>query len=122
MTKGNFAIAIVDDDAAVCDSMRFLLETYDFDVQIYQSGAEFLSDGRRDIACLIVDYHMPVLNGLDLVSEMRRRGTQVPTIIMVTATTDPTVETRAAALRIHLVLKKPLSNSVLLDAINAALG
>jgi len=113
-------IAVVDDDAAVCDSTRFLLETYDFDVHTYQSGAEFLCDNPA-IACLIVDYHMPGLTGLDVVSELRKRGRAVPTIIMITATTDPIVERRAAELGIRQVLKKPLSNQVLLSTIRGQL-
>jgi hypothetical protein len=44
MTSTDAVIAIIDDDAAVCDSTRFLLETYDFDVHTYQSGADFLRD------------------------------------------------------------------------------
>jgi two-component system, LuxR family, response regulator FixJ len=120
MTPDGGAIAIVDDDAAVCDSTRFLLEAYDFGVRTYLSGADFLDDG-PDIACLIVDYQMPGLNGIEFVSELRRRGNRVPAI-MITATTDPTVERRAAELGIRQVLKKPLSNQALLSAIRYELG
>jgi two-component system response regulator FixJ len=120
MTSHGQAVAVVDDDAAVCDSTRFLLETYDLEVQTYRSGADFLTDNSA-IACLIVDYHMPGLNGLEVVSELRKRGRQVPTIIMITATTGPTVERRAAELGIKQVLKKPLSTRVLLGAIRGEL-
>jgi two-component system, LuxR family, response regulator FixJ len=113
------AVAIVDDDSAVCDSTRFLLETHDFCVQTYQNGADFL-DEDPDVGCLIVDYQMPGLNGLDLVSELRKRGSKVPTI-MITATTDPTVARRAAGLGIARILPKPLSNRVLLGAIREEL-
>lgn len=114
MTSPAGVIAVVDDDAAVCDSTRFLLETHDFDVCTYHSGADFLRDN-PPIACLIVDYHMPGLNGLDVVSELHRRGRSVPTIIMITATTDANVERRAAELGIRKVLKKPVSSQVLLS-------
>ena len=80
-----------------------------------QSGADFFDDA-PDIVCLIVDYQMPGLNGLELVSELRKRGSTVPAI-MITATTDPMVERRAADLGIRQVLKKPLSNQALLGAI-----
>jgi two-component system, LuxR family, response regulator FixJ len=88
--------------------------------QTYLSGGDFLSDD-PDVACLIVDYQMPQLNGLELVSELRRRGSNVPTI-MITANSDPTVEGRAAKLGINRVLQKPLSNRALLDAIREELN
>jgi two-component system, LuxR family, response regulator FixJ len=120
MSPDGRAVAIVDDDAAVCDSTRFLLEAHDFGVRTYQSGADFLNEN-PDIACLIVDYQMPGLNGLDFMSELRRRGSKVPAI-MITATADPTVERRAAGLGIRRVLHKPLSRQVLLGAIREEVG
>lgn len=109
-------VAIVDDDVAVCDSTRFLLETYNFDVLTYQKSADFLRDD-PEIDCLIVDYQMPDVNGLDFVSELRRRGNTVPAI-MITATTDPKVERRATELGVRTVLQKPLANRLLLAALH----
>jgi len=105
MTGRGPVVAVIDDDAAVCESTRFLLETYDFEVRTYLSGADFLRDN-PDIACLIVDYQLPGLNGLEFVSELRRRGSLVPAI-MITATTDPAVERRAAELGMGGVCKNP---------------
>lgn len=119
MSSRERAVAVVDDDLAVRDSRQMLLEAYDFDVRTYQSGADFLRDN-PDIACLVVDYRMPGLNGLDFMSELRGRGNNVPAI-MITATTDTSVERRAAELGIKRVLKKPLSNRILLDAIREQL-
>jgi two-component system response regulator FixJ len=116
MTSTGRVIAVIDDDAAVCDSTRFLLETYDFDVHTYQSGADFLLDNPV-IACLIVDYHMPGMDGLELVAELRKRGRDVSTIIMITAATDSSVERSAAELGIRHILKKPLANQVLLSTL-----
>ena len=59
---------------------------------------------------------LPDLSGLEFVSQLRSRGSQVPTI-MITATTDPALERRAAELGIKQVLQKPLSNQVLLRAV-----
>jgi two-component system, LuxR family, response regulator FixJ len=120
MSPEGRAVAVIDDDVAVCDSTRFLLEAHDFGVRTYQSGADFLDDD-PDVVCIIVDYQMPGLNGLDLVSELQKRGSKVPTI-MITATTDPTVARRAAGLGIRRVLQKPLSNQVLLGAIREELA
>ena len=55
-------IAVIDDDEAVCESTRFLLETHDFEVSTYLSGSEFLRDDPA-VACVIVDYQMPSLTG-----------------------------------------------------------
>ena len=112
-------VAVIDDDAGVCESTRFLLETYDFEVQTYLSGADFLRDN-PDIACLIVDYRLPGLNGLEFVSELRTRGSLVPAI-MISATADPVIERRAAELGINRILQKPLSNRVLLRAVREVL-
>jgi len=112
---GRWVVAIVDDDPAVRDSMRFLLEAHDFDVQTYESGDDFLKE-EPDSACLIIDYHMPGLDAFELVFELRKRGSHVP-IILITASTDPVVKRRAAQVGIKRVLEKPVSSEVLLGAI-----
>ena len=113
-------IAVVDDDAAVCESMRFLLEADDLNARMYLRGAEFLRDS-PDVACLIVDYLMPGLNGLDLISELRQRGSGVPAI-MITAGSTRVIEQRAAELGIQQILQKPLLGQALLCAIREVLG
>lgn len=119
MNSQSRTIAVVDDDAAVCDSHRILLEANNLDVQTYLSGADFLREN-PDVACVIVDYQMPGLNGLDFMSELRQRGSKLPAI-MITATSDPTVDRRAAQFGITQVLRKPLSGQVLLRAIRKEL-
>jgi two-component system, LuxR family, response regulator FixJ len=114
------AIAVIDDDAAVCDSTRFLLETHGLEVYTYESGRDFLKEAHK-VDCVVVDYQMPGLTGLECVEELRKRGCVVPSI-MITATTDLAVERRAAELGISKVLKKPLSNRELLAAIFAELN
>lgn len=66
-------VAIIDDDAAVRDSTRLLLEIHDVRVETYQSGGEFLAK-KPEVACLIVDYQMPDLDGLELIAEARTQG------------------------------------------------
>jgi two-component system, LuxR family, response regulator FixJ len=114
-SRGGQTVAVIDDDAAICDSTRFLLETYDFEVSTYRSVADFLREN-SEIGCLIVDYHMPDQNGLELVSQLRARGSRVPAI-MITAATDLAVERRAAELGVRHVLHKPLSAEALLRAV-----
>jgi two-component system response regulator FixJ len=113
-------VAVVDDNAAVRESTRFLLESFGFEVSTYSSGADF-TRADPDVGCLIVDYWMPTLNGLEFVSELKTRSRQVPTI-MITATVDPEVERRAAELGIKHVLYKPFSAGALLHAIREELS
>jgi len=113
------SIALVDDDEAVLDAVQGLLEVFDVEVRTYQSGADFLEDNRK-IACLIVDYNMPDLNGFDVISELRKRGVPLPTI-MITAVVDPTIERRAAELGVRRVLAKPLKTPALLTALRDAM-
>ena len=113
-------VAVVDDDAAVCESTRFLLESFGFEVSTYSNAADFTRED-PEVACLIVDYWMPGLNGLELVSELKTRGRQVPTII-ITATVDPEVERRAAELGIKHVLHKPPSAGALIHAVREELS
>ena len=101
MNSQSPTIAVVDDDTAVCDSTRFLLEANNLDVQTYLSGTDFLRENPA-VACVIVDYQMPGLNGLDFMSELRQRGSTVPAI-MITATSDPIVDRRATQLGIKQV-------------------
>jgi two-component system, LuxR family, response regulator FixJ len=119
MNSQSRTTGVVDDDAAVCDSTRILLEANNLDVQTYLSGADFLREN-PDVACMIVDYQMPGLNGLDFMSELRQRGSTLPAI-MITATSDPTVDRRAAQFGITQVLRKPLSRQLLLGAIRKEL-
>ena len=113
-------IGIVDDDAAVRESLCILLETQGFEAKSYASGAEFLRDG-VEVECLILDHDMPGLDGLDFMSELRRRGSNVPTI-MITGTKSPRIERLALELGIRRVLEKPASGQLLLGAIHDALG
>jgi two-component system, LuxR family, response regulator FixJ len=113
-------VAVVDDDEAVCDSTRLLLEIQNFEVRTYLSGLDFLKDD-TGVGCVILDYHMPDLNGLELALELRARGSEVP-IIMITAATEPILERRAAQLGVKRILHKPLSSQLLFSALREELG
>jgi FixJ family two-component response regulator len=104
-------VAVVDDDAAVCDSTRVLLEALDYEFHTYADAAELLA-ANPNVACVIADYHMPGLNGLELTAELRKRGSQVP-VIIITAMSDLRIESRAAELGIKSVLEKPLGRALI---------
>jgi FixJ family two-component response regulator len=109
-------VIVVDDDAAVRNSLRFSLEVEGFAVREYVSGAESLKDaGGFSEGCLVVDHNMPAMTGLDLVARLRERAITVPTILMACHATSWLRE-RAIRAGIRLVEKPPLG-SVLLDRI-----
>ena len=74
---------VIDDDAAVRDSLTMLLETYDFQTRAYASGIELLADSRHHPpAYLIIDRHMPAMEGLDLIEALHDEGIPVRAILV----------------------------------------
>ena len=106
-------VALVDDYAAMLDSLRSLLEVEGFAVVAYASPTAFLADRSLRPACLIVDQQMPELTGLDLVAQLRREGSSIPVLLMSGLLPDD-IARRAADLGIETVLAKPLDEDALL--------
>ena len=113
-------ILIVDDDPAVCNSLKFCLEIEGFRVGTHGRGADLLSDSDlSEAGCLVVDYHLPDMNGLELLLELRRRRLDVPTIRV---TTNPSAIVGALAIKAGaLLIEKPLRNETLFESIRAAI-
>ena len=117
-------IVVVDDDDAVRDSVGILLETHGLRVRDFASGAEFLrSDIHKIMSCLLIDYHMPEMTGLEVVEELQRLGRSYPTIL-ITGLSDEQIIQRALNAGIMAILEKPPPDDVLIDtvlvAVNAA--
>ena len=87
----------------------------------FRSGYEFLGGRRwRDMACLILDVRMPLMDGLTLQERMAAMGSNVP-IVFVTAVDDAATETKALAAGATAFLHKPFDEEVLLGAVRDAL-
>jgi two-component system, LuxR family, response regulator FixJ len=113
-------VLIIDDDPAVRNSLKFALEVEGFAVRAYATGAELLDDAPAlDNGCLVVDYKLPEMNGLDLLSELRRRNVDLPAIL-ITTHPNAAVRNRAALAGVPLI-EKPLLNDTLFQGIRAAL-
>jgi two-component system response regulator FixJ len=106
-------VYVVDDDTDVLGSLRFLLETDGFDVRTFRSGAALLNAiATGEVDCLVIDYKMPAMNGIDLASHLRNRGIDTP-IILITGYPDENIAEKAAAAGIrHVVLKPHLEDSL----------
>ena len=120
--KSQRLVAVVDDDDAVRDSLRFLLEIAGYSVATYGSAAEFLQEATLgDLACLVVDQHMPDQSGLQLVTRLRGQGATLP-VALITGSPSPDVIRQARELNVAQVLEKPLDEDTLLCFIEQARG
>ena len=114
-------VPVVDDDESVRESLPDLLRELGFAAKAFGSAEEFLeSDCVNEAACLIIDVAMPEMSGPDLQQELKRRGVNIP-IIFITAHADATSRGRLIERGAAECLFKPFSDTVLRDAVNAAI-
>jgi two-component system, LuxR family, response regulator FixJ len=113
-------ILIVDDDAAVRDSLRFLLECEGYETREFATGREFLAaGGAGEGDCLILDVHMPEMSGIELLETMRRRGDTHP-VIVISGRNDPWTRKRAHAAGALAIIDKPYQVKELLELVRVA--
>ena len=111
---------IIDDDEAVRDSTRALLESYGYTVRDYACAEDYLRGATQPADCLLVDQHMPGMTGLDLLELLRSKGSRIPAL-MLTGRSDPTLEPRAMRIGVKL-LHKPVDETQLMHFIEEARG
>jgi two-component system response regulator FixJ len=115
-------VFIVDDDEAVRESLKLLLESYGFAVDDYASPEDFLRryrPGRRQ--CLILDQHLPALSGLDFLASAEAATLELP-VILITGRGDSSIRERARALGVIAYFDKPAAGDDLIAAIAEAVG
>jgi FixJ family two-component response regulator len=114
-------IAVVDDDPAVCNSLKFSLELEGFSVRAYYSGAEFAAAKNLDnCACFVVDQILPDTNGMQLIEGLRARHIAAPAILIV-GHPYARLARQAAAAGVPIV-EKPLFGNTLLAKIKEVCG
>ena len=113
MLRGN-GVAIIDDDAALLDSMKFLLEAEGYDVATYNSPGAFLAGRDECPACLIVDQFMPgEETGLEFIARLRRREYHLP-VLLISGSPSFDMTRNAARLDVAAALAKPVPPETLL--------
>ena len=114
-------VSVVDDDESVRESLPDLLREFGFAAEAFSSAEAFLaSDVVLETSCLLLDVAMPGMSGPELHQELIRRRRDIP-IVFITAGGDESVRPRLLAEGAVECLFKPLSETALLDALNAAL-
>ena len=114
-------VAVIDDDEAMQDSLRSLLESAGLFARCFGSSEEFLkSDLHTRAACLIVDVRMPKMSGLELQARLKEEGRKIP-IIFITAFGDARMRIQAMRGGAVEFLTKPFDHEVLLETLQAAL-
>src|SRR6185312_15066221 len=115
-------IYVVDDDYDVRASLRFLLETEGFDVRTFRSGSALLGSLTRHQAdCLVVDYKMAEIDGLELALRLRRVDVSTP-IVMITGDPDENISAKASSAGVRQVLLKPNLEENLVECVRNAIA
>ncbi len=111
------SVYVVDDDAGVREAVGSLIRSAGFRVRTFESAHEFLASPRAEVpSCLVLDVHLPGLNGLDLQRELAKADVQIP-IIFLTGHGDIPTSVRAIKAGALEFLTKPFADEDLLNAI-----
>jgi len=114
-------IAVVDDDQSVREALENLISSVGFEVRLFASAENFLdSDTPAQTDCAILDVRLPGLSGLELQQRLAVDGQSIP-VIIITAQADDKTQDEAVAAGAIAFLKKPVTEEVLLTALDAAL-
>jgi two-component system response regulator FixJ len=119
--KLSTTIFVVDDDAAVRDSLLFLMRAEGLMSRSYDSAESFLQQLRPDHAgCIVTDVKMPGMDGVALVEALKSRGCRMPVIVM-SGHADVATAVKAMKAGAHDFVQKPFESSELLDMVRTCL-
>ncbi len=115
-------VHVVDDDPGLRRSLRFLLESVEWKVQLHASAEEFLEVAGHPAqpACVLLDIRMPAMSGLELQQVLHQRGSTMP-IVFMTGHADVSMAVQAMKSGAADFIEKPFKDQVVLDAVAAAI-
>jgi two-component system response regulator FixJ len=121
MTGNGGVVHIVDDDAAVRQSLAFMLSAAGLAVRVYESPAAFL-DGLAgaQTGCLVTDVRMPDMTGLEFLRRLRDKGCLIPAIV-ITGHGDVPLAVEAMKAGALDFIEKPFEEAAILKAVRSAL-
>jgi len=111
-------IFIVDDDESVCRALSVLLATYGFTVDTFTSAEDFFRAVPNSVpGCLLLDIHMPGLDGWETLQRLLISGSSRP-VIIISADKNEGLQEKASKGGAIGFLQKPFDNQALVDLIN----
>ena len=120
MHSNKKTIYIVDDDESVCRSLKILLMTFEFEVKTFNSAKSFFDAVPKDEpGCLLLDIHMPGLDGWAVQRKILDSGSTRP-VIFISAEKKENAADRALKVGAVGFLQKPVNGQTLVDLINVA--
>jgi len=121
--RSGMLVCVVDDDHAVRESLRLLIETQGVEVRAYESCVDFLDDPDSvRCACLVLDVRLPGgMSGLQLQQRLQEKGNEPP-IVFISGHADVPMAVQAMRAGAVDFLQKPFPEQALLDRIEQALG
>ncbi len=118
--KNDRVVHVIDDDAAVRDSLTFLLASSGYRARAYESAEAFLTAlSTIDSGCVITDVRMPGVSGIELLERLREANATLP-VIVVTGHGDIALAVEAMKLGAADFLEKPFDDVALLGALRGA--
>lgn len=121
MDTHSVLVTVVDDEEPVRSGLTRLLRSAGYETSAYPSGAEFLDSLElRHPDCVVLDLSMPGMTGHEVQSRMAIAGVHVP-VVVITGHETPGVRERALQAGATRFLRKPVDDSDLLSAIEAAI-
>lgn len=115
-------VFVVDDDDAVRDYLKWLMQSVSLQVALFATAGEFLEAyDPSQSGCVLLDVRMPGLSGFDLQTEMQARRIRLP-VIMMTAYAEVPMAVRALRGGAVDFIEKPLDGQVLLDRVQQAIA
>jgi FixJ family two-component response regulator len=113
-------LLVLEGDTAVRDSLKFSLEIEGFEVCAYASPEQLLNDDSLPVpSCLIVHYHLPATNGLDVVAKLRQRQSSLPAIL-ITGRPKAHIRKHASAAGVAII-ETPFRGMELIESIRTIL-
>lgn len=112
-------VVLVDDDVALLEALQFSLEIDGYQVVTCETGEQLMGMLLPAEACLVIDYRLSGLSGLDALDDLRRRGVALPAIL-ITSYASPSLHARALRAQ-ATVVEKPLLGDALFARIREVL-